>query len=73
MTSKRFKINTEEDINSNENAYFLNNKNVKSCLIEYYTVIMHIDKEDNTINFDQMLTINTLYYCIYTEFKIIKR
>ncbi len=73
MASKRFKITTEEDINSNENAYFLNNKNVKSCLIEYYTVIMHIDKEDNTINFDQMLTINTLYYCIYTEFKIIKR
>ncbi len=52
MALKRFKITTEEDINSNESAYFLNNKNVKSCLIEYYTVIMHIDKEDNTINFD---------------------
>ncbi len=50
MSLKRFKITTEEDINVNENVFFLNNKNVKSCLVEYYIIIMHIDKEDNTIN-----------------------
>ncbi len=49
---KRFKIITEEDVDINENVYFLNNENVKSCLIKYYIVIMHIDKEDNITDCD---------------------
>ncbi len=50
MLLKRFKITTEEDVDINENVYFLNNKNIKSCLVKYCIIIIHIDKEDNTTN-----------------------
>ncbi len=55
MLLKRFKITTEKDVDINENVYFLNNKNVKSCLVKYCTVndiIIYTDKEDNTFNFN---------------------
>ncbi len=52
MLLKRFKIIREEDVDINENVYFLDNENVKSCLIKYYIVIIHTDKEDNITDLD---------------------
>ncbi len=73
MLLKRFKITTEKDVDIDKNAYFLDNETVKSYLIEYCTVLMHTDNQDNTIDINQMLKTDTLYCCIYTKFEMIKK
>jgi len=56
-----------------ENAYYLNNEEVKVGRVEYCAVIMHTDNEVNTFNLDQFLVIETSYCCLYIMFEVIQK
>ncbi len=70
MLTKNFRNNTGEEID--KNAYYLNNKEVKTGCVKYCVIIMHTDNEGNTFSVDQFLVIETSYCCIYIMFKVIQ-
>jgi len=70
MLTENFKNNISEEVD--KNAYYSDNKEVKTGRIEYCAVIMHTDNEDNTFSLDQFLVTETLYCCIYIMFKVIQ-
>ncbi len=71
MLTKNFRNNVSEEVD--ENAYYLNNKEVKTGCVKYHAVIMHTDNESNTSDLDQFLVTETSYCHIYIMFKVIQR
>jgi len=71
MSLKISNDNMIEEIN--KNTYYLNDKEVQSDHIEYCTVIMHTDDENNTFDFDQFFITETSYCHIYIMFKMIQK
>jgi len=71
MLMKNFRNNMSEEID--ENAYYLNDEEVKTDRVKYHVVIMHMDNESNTFSLDQFLATETPYCCIYIMFKMIQR
>jgi len=71
MLTENFRNNVGEEID--ENAYYLNNKEVKTGCVEYCVVIMHMNNKGNTFSLDQFLVTETSYCCIYIMFKMIQR
>jgi len=71
MLTENFKNNIGEEVD--ENAYYLNDKEVKTDCVKYHAVIMHMNNENNTFSLDQFLVIETSYCCIYIMFEVIQK
>ncbi len=68
---KNFRNNTGEEIN--KNAYYSNNKEVKTGCVKYCVIIMHTDNEGNTFSLGQFLVTETSYCHIYIMFEVIQK
>ena len=71
MLTENFKNNIGEEVD--ENAYYLNDKEVKTGCVKYHVIIMHMNNEGNTFNLDQFLATETSYCHIYIMFEVIQR
>lgn len=71
MLMKNFRNKVNKKVN--ENVYYSDNKDIKTEHIKYCTVLIHTDKKENTLDLKQFLNTDTLYYCIFLMFKVIKR